>query len=147
MLTPFSLASGMMIWPAVTRVSLFARAISFPALIAAIVGSTPIIPTIAVTTMSASGTVAASMRPSSPYTILTPEISLNLSLISAASFSSPTDIRPGMNSLTCFSRSSMFLPQERATTSISLFALTISRVWVPMEPVDPMIDIFFIMFS
>ena len=37
--------------PAVTRVSLFASAISFPAFIAAIVGRIPIIPTTAVTTI------------------------------------------------------------------------------------------------
>ena len=43
--------------PAVTNVSLFASAISFPASIAAIVGRIPNIPTIAVTRISASDNV------------------------------------------------------------------------------------------
>lgn len=45
--TPYSFASGIMIWPAVTRVSLFASAMVFFALMAAIVGRMPSIPTIA----------------------------------------------------------------------------------------------------
>ena len=47
--TFFSRARGIIRWPAVTSVSLFARAISFPASMAAMVGRIPIIPTMAVT--------------------------------------------------------------------------------------------------
>ena len=49
------IASGMMMCPAVTSVSLFASAIFLPALIAATVGRIPIMPTIAVTKISLSG--------------------------------------------------------------------------------------------
>ena len=55
--TPAFLASGMIIWPAVTKVSLLARAIVFLLSMAAIVGLIPIIPTIAVSTTSVSGMV------------------------------------------------------------------------------------------
>ncbi len=91
--TFFSFASGMMICPAVTRVSLFARAISFPASIAAIVGLIPIIPTIAVTRMSVSGITETSISPSMPLTIRTSKSRTRTlksfaasSLASAASF-------------------------------------------------------------
>ena len=47
--TPHFFAKGMMIWPAVTRVSLFASAMSLPLSMAAMVGLMPIMPTIAVT--------------------------------------------------------------------------------------------------
>ena len=45
-------ARGMIRCPAVTRVSLLARAMVFPLSIAAIVGRMPIMPTIAVTSIS-----------------------------------------------------------------------------------------------
>ena len=51
--TPYSLAIDITICPAVTKVSLLAKAISLPALIASKVGLIPIIPTKAVTTISA----------------------------------------------------------------------------------------------
>ena len=50
--TFFSFTSGMIRCPAVTSVSLFASAISFPASMAAIVGRIPIMPTTAVTRIS-----------------------------------------------------------------------------------------------
>ena len=62
--TPYSFASGIMICPAVTRVSLFASAMVFFAFIAAIVGRIPSIPTIAVTTMSHGSMVAHLIKPS-----------------------------------------------------------------------------------
>ena len=69
--TPYSFARGIIICPAVTSVSLLARAISFPARIASMVGRIPIIPTMAVTRMSASGMAAISKRPSIPETTFT----------------------------------------------------------------------------
>ena len=42
--TPFSLANGITISPAITRVSLFARAISIPLFMAVMVGFNPIFP-------------------------------------------------------------------------------------------------------
>ena len=50
--TPYSAASGIIRCPAVTNVSLFARAIVFFAFMAAMVGRIPSIPTIAVTRIS-----------------------------------------------------------------------------------------------
>ncbi len=52
--------------PATTNVSLLAKAIIFPARIAATVGISPLYPTMAVTTMSASGIAAASATASAP---------------------------------------------------------------------------------
>ena len=67
--TPYSLASGIMICPAVTSVSLLARAISFPARIASMTGRSPIMPTIAATTTSTFGRVETATKPSIPYKI------------------------------------------------------------------------------
>ena len=69
MFTPFSFASFIMIWPAQTKVSLLARAISFFAFMAAMVGRIPSIPTTAVTTISESEYEAACISPSIPVTI------------------------------------------------------------------------------
>ena len=69
--TPCFFASGIMICPAVTSVSLLASAISLPASIAAIVGRIPIIPTIAVSTTSASGRTEMASRPSMPVSTCT----------------------------------------------------------------------------
>ena len=60
-----------------------------------------------------------------------------------ASFSSLTLTNCGLNSLACFSIRERFLPQESATTCISPCSLTTSSVCVPIEPVEPSIDIFF----
>ena len=49
-----------------TKVSLFASAIAFPALMAASVGASPISPEVAATTISTSGCVATSSSPCSP---------------------------------------------------------------------------------
>ncbi len=67
--TPCFLARGIMICPAVTRVSLLARAMSFPASMAAMVGRIPIMPTMAVTRICDSGCTATRSRPSMPKTI------------------------------------------------------------------------------
>ena len=130
--------------PAVTSVSLLASAISLPALIAAIVGLMPIIPTTAVRTISAVLITAVSIRPSIPVTILT-SVSLTFIFNSSAFFSLYTHTTCGLNSLICFSNISMLLPAARLTTFKSSFALTISRVCVPIEPVEPRTAIFFIL--
>ena len=64
--TPFSFTSLVIICPATTKVSLFARAISFLALIASIVGKRPANPTIAFKTISTSLKVAIFTNPSFP---------------------------------------------------------------------------------
>ena len=65
-LTPSRAASGMMMCPAQTSVSLFASAMFLPSRIAATVGSMPIMPTIPVTSVFALASVATSIRPSCP---------------------------------------------------------------------------------
>jgi hypothetical protein len=133
----------MIICPAVTSVSLFASAISFPALIASIVGRIPIIPTIAVTTICESFQDAAASNPSIPDKISTSRSAVFI--FSSAAFSSfHTAAIDGLNSRICFSRSSMLFPAASAVIFISLFVLTISSVWVPIEPVDPKTAILFI---
>ena len=48
--------------------------------------------------------------------------------------------KEGENSSICFFRRSIFLPHVKAETwKRSLFILTTSRVWVPIEPVLPSI--------
>ena len=100
-------------------------------------------PTTAVTTISASQTVATSISPSIPKLTFTSK-SFTLSERILASASSHMATILGLNSRICFSSKSIFLCAESATTSTSLFILTISSVCVPMDPVDPKIDIFFI---
>ena len=63
---PFSFARAITRGPAHTRVSLLARATRLPASMAARVGSSPAMPTRAVTTVSAWGRLAAAFTPSSP---------------------------------------------------------------------------------
>ena len=132
-----------MIWPAVTRVSLLARAMSFPASMAAMVGRIPIIPTTAVTTRSASGDTAASISPSMPLATFT-SISATAARSSFAFSSSQRQASLGLNSRICSSKSFTLLPAARAVTCMSLLYLTTSNVWVPIEPVEPRIAIFFI---
>ena len=86
-LTLCSFARGIIMWPAQTRVSLLARAISFPAFMASMTGSMPIIPTIAPTTISASSSLAASIMPSIPESTLVP-VSASDALSSPAASSS-----------------------------------------------------------
>ncbi len=101
--------------PAVTRVSLLARAISLPASMAAMVGRIPIMPTTAVTTISASGSVAAWISPSMPETTLTSR-SATFTRSSAALASSQTQATLGANSRICSSSRPMLLPAASAVT-------------------------------
>ena len=140
--TPFSFAKSITIWPPVTSVSLFARAIFFFAFIASIVGSSPEIPTTAVTTVSSPSAVAVSIRPSFPCTTF---ISVSASLIfkSLAFSSSVRHTVFGLNSLACFSIKSIFECADIASIFIPLYSRAISRVCVPIEPVEPNTAIFF----
>ena len=142
-LTLCSLASGIIICPAVTRVSLFASAMSCPVFMASTVGTIPSIPTTALTTIRASATVAARTSPSAPKQISYRKSGVR-SLSSDTDFSSATQTSFGLNSLICSAKAFILRPAARATTSISLLFLTTSKVWVPMEPVEPKTDIFFI---
>ena len=64
--TPCRRASAMTMEPAATSVSLFARAMSFPARMAASVGRSPLKPTIEATTMSTCFPVTRSQAASMP---------------------------------------------------------------------------------
>ena len=141
--TPYSSAIGMIRCPAVTRVSLFASAMSLPARIASIVGRIPSIPTIAVTRISVSGIAASSKSPSMPATTFV-SVSWIFCARSLAAFSSQTATSFGENSLICSSSFAIFRPALIPRTSISPFARTTSSVCVPIEPVEPNIAIFFI---
>ena len=68
--TPACCASRITRWPAITRVSLLARAIALPILMAASVGSNPTRPEVAATTISAPAYVATSNSPCSRKTTL-----------------------------------------------------------------------------
>ena len=141
--TPCFFAKGIIICPAVTSVSLLARAMFFPASIPAIVGRIPIIPTIAVTKISVSGIVAISISPSIPATTFTGKSEI-LTRSSLAFSSDQTATVFGENSRICSSSKEILFPAAIPTTSMSLFALTTSNVCVPIEPVEPKIAIFFI---
>ena len=132
--------------PAVTSVSLFASAMSFPASIARIVGTMPIMPTTAVSTISAEAIVAASINPSLPETIRT-SISASSVFKSPASFSLPMQTSSGLNSRACAASSLTLVPAASAATLISLFLLITSSVCVPIEPVEPSNEIVFIFSS
>ena len=133
----------MIICPAVTSVSLFASAMSFPASMAAMVGRMPSMPTIAVTKTSAFSSQATAINPSMPNST-----GMSRSLMRSASsfaFSSVfTAARTGLNSRICRSSRSILSPADNAVTFISCCARTTSSVWVPMEPVEPKIAIYFI---
>ena len=116
---------------------------SLCALIASTVGVIPIIPTTAVTTISALSIVAASIRPSSPLKILT-SISPIRVFNSGTSSSLPIHTSCGLNSRTCSARSATLVPAASATMLISAFLLITSNVCVPIEPVEPSIETFFI---
>lgn len=69
--TPLRRAAAMTSSPPATRVSLFAKATSCPASMADRVGSSPTIPTTALSTRSVSSSAASSHSPSIPDKILT----------------------------------------------------------------------------
>ena len=145
-MTPKSFTSCIIICPAHTIVSLLARAISLPDFIAAMVGSIPLIPTTALSTISASGMEAAVISPFFPKPV-SKLLFLSSFFNSRLNFSSATDTNLGLNSSICFFKRVILLPAASATTSISLLYLIISRACVPIEPVEPSMLIFLIIYS
>ena len=143
--TPFSAASGMMMWPAVTSVSLLASAIFFPDSIAATVGLTPTIPMIPVTKYSYPSMEATSRMPSMPARTSTSR-SLTLTLRSFAASSSYITALRGLNSRICASMRSTLARAQRAVISMSPCSLATSSVCLPIEPVEPKTAIFFTMY-
>ena len=130
----------MTILPPATSVSLFAKARFLPALTAESVGKSPATPTIALTTVSAFSYCAAANMPSfPPITFIFVSASDIFSI--SADFSSSTPTISGINSLACFSSSSMLLFAVNAHTLIPCILAT-SSVCTPIEPVEPNTDIF-----
>ena len=135
MATPRRAAAAITSSPAITSVSLLARRISRPAAIACQVGTSPIAPTRAPTTASASGWVAAAMRPASPLITSRPG---NSAASRRASVSSATATSPGRCVRTCSPSSATLRPAARATTANrSGKRAATSSVAVPIEPVEP----------
>ena len=130
--TPSEFASEVTISPAITMVSLLARAICLRAEIAARVGAMATCPVVAVTTTSTSSWQTSSVRSHS----LMP-------FVSKRDFSSSAPLQwiyLGRNSSICLPSNSRLRLQASATTSnISGNVRTTSRVWVPTEPVEPSI--------
>mmetsp|Transcript_10531 Transcript_10531/g.22199 ORF Transcript_10531/g.22199 Transcript_10531/m.22199 type:complete len:305 (+) Transcript_10531:293-1207(+) len=140
-LMPCSLTRGLMTGPPLMSVSLLARAMSFFNLMASMVGWSPAAPTIPVTTVSAESIVAAARMPSSPCMmlgILAMPASSRLDLSSCAAFSVAIETTLGLYFKTCSVMSFELVPADKAsTTKLSGQASTMSRVCVPMDPVDP----------
>ena len=140
--TPCFRASAMTISPAMTRISLEATAMSFPALIAASVGCNPAVPTMAINTMSALGSVANSIKPSSPLATRMPS---SCDLSPSAFPGELMDISSGLNCLACSASNASLPPAARPTRRMSSGRSSATfAVLVPMEPVLPSRTTFFI---
>ncbi len=145
MVTLCFLASRMISFPAITRVSLFASATCLPLVMAFKVGTRPAAPTIADTTMSASSAVAMVSGPSRPWIISGFCFPGSIFLKSRARASLSTETWRGLNSRICFLRRSRFVPAARAQTEKRSGKRRItSRVLTPIEPVEPRSDMCFI---
>ena len=133
--TPLRRAAAMTSSPPATRVSLFAKATSCPASMADRVGSSPTIPTTALSTRSVSSSAASSHSPSIPDKILTGR-SLTRMRRDAAAASSKRAANGGRKRRSCSSSIRSFEPAARACTGYPSEAAT-SSAWVPMDPVEP----------
>mmetsp|Transcript_35696 Transcript_35696/g.90036 ORF Transcript_35696/g.90036 Transcript_35696/m.90036 type:complete len:339 (+) Transcript_35696:777-1793(+) len=139
-LTPYSSASGSTYGPPAMSVSLLARQMSLPCLMAATVGCSPAQPTMPVTTACASGCTDTSTTPAMPVTISGIGLCPASSSFSSASLdSSWMHTRLGLNLRVCSASSLALDPAASAhTAKRSGCSSTMSRVCVPMEPVEPM---------
>ena len=131
--------------PPQTRVSLLARAMRFFSWMAAKVGSRPIMPTTAVSTVSASGRVAASNRPVRPEATRVLVSAMRV-FKSAAADSSQHTASFGWNLRTWSSSCATLRLAATAATDIPQAAIT-SRDCRPMEPVEPSKDMVLILSS
>ena len=134
--TPCSRASRMTISPAMTRISLDATAMSFPARIAARAGANPAVPTMAMSTMSAAGKVASLTNPSVPEktSVRVPSVFRS----SRAFAGSVMEMASGRCLCVCSSSSSMLFPAARPSRRIrSGKSCATLMVLVPMDPVLP----------
>ena len=139
---PVSRAADITSSPAHTSVSLLARAMRFFSMMAASVGASPTLPITAVTTVSASGSVAAAVRPSGP-SITSMPVPRRRSRSSLAAAGSYSTARRGLNCRACCSsRSTCRLAVSAATESPSSCAT--ASVCRPIDPVAPSRDMVFV---
>mmetsp|Transcript_9984 Transcript_9984/g.31281 ORF Transcript_9984/g.31281 Transcript_9984/m.31281 type:complete len:213 (+) Transcript_9984:663-1301(+) len=146
-LTPCFSMSGTMCGPPAMSVSLLARQMSLPALMASTVGCSPAQPTMPVTTAEASECRATSTAPSSPHTIsgASSPMSPSAALSSGTSASDPTLTSRGLKALVCSASSDTLRPADSADTSnLSGCSATMSSVCVPIEPVEPSSEMVFL---
>ena len=133
-----SATRGLITGPPEISVSLLARAMSFLALMAAIVGSKPADPTIPVTTMSQLGRVAHATRPSAPCTTSVLQPGGREERTAEAASGVDMQARVGENCFIWDTMRSTLVPAARDTISkLSGRSRTMSSVCVPIEPVDP----------
>ena len=133
--TPAWRAFSMTIWPAMTRISLLAMARPLPASMAASAGLRPAVPTMEISTMSASGSRARRHRPSSPVSTWAPGRAR--ASLSAPDGSKMHTLRT-LNSLAWRASASTLVPAASPTISIlSGMSRATFRALVPMEPVEP----------
>ncbi len=123
--------------PPATKTSLLARAIVLPASIAETVGLNPATPATPTTTMSASGIVLSSHKPSIPSTTLT-SVPAKISRASRAASGSTKPISLTPKARACSATPAAFLLAARATIRISsLRREATSNTCRPIEPVEP----------
>ncbi|MNR19142.1 hypothetical protein D3C85_1359100 [compost metagenome] len=131
--------------PATTKVSLLARPMSLPASIAAIVGFKPTEPITAVKTKWVCGNCTAAINPSSPAITF---VFGKADLTCWYKFSLPITTNAGLNSKACaISKSALCRAVKASTLYKSGFARTTSSACVPIEPVEPNMDMCFKYFS
>ena len=140
---PVRAASERISFPPQTMLSLLAIATSVPCRTAASVDASPADPTIAASTRS-QGRVAASMIASSPPAVSMP-VPARRSLRSASLLSSAMTAMSGRNSIAWRASVSESPPAASATISngvspATLACATTSSADVPIEPVEPMME-------
>ena len=141
--TPRRRAAAMTRPPAMTRTSLLARAMVFPASIAASTASRAVVPVVATSTRSTAGWVAAASSPSAPLAACSTPARTgpgSAAFTAASPASAAAEITRGRWRSTCSASRDVFAPAARATTSNrSGWAAATDSALTPMEPVDPSI--------
>src|SRR5262245_29509188 len=134
------LTRSMISSPPTTSDSLLARASIFPDCKVARDGPSPMPPTMAFSTMSASDSRASVSMAWGPDSSSTSRTAPIFAFSWAAACSSAIATRGGRNSRTCPTSSSWLVPAPRPTTrNRSGLRRTTSSAWVPIEPVEPRI--------
>ena len=141
--TPCCATARVTRWPPVTRLSLLARARSWPLSMAVRLAPRPAMPTTLFSTTSGPSSAASCRRPSGPVSNLGAPARPDRAASSlAAASGSVMQTYFGWNSSICCRIFSTWLWADRPNTSYPCARIT-SRLWVPMEPVEPSSVIFF----